>query len=229
MHIAILILVSLVVLGAAVGVCIFMMKSLTGGNGGSDELLQTELKARTEQLQKFEELFSKAIPIPALRAKAKEIQTAEESLKAERGRITITQAELETVETRLRELEEIQRELDASGLETKEELKILERKQEDLKQKNDTLKEQIAASSEQIESVMSEIEMNAQMREQIQTMKGELLETEQRIEQMLQQINQSNEQYFVLKKRYDALDIEYAQLYEKFTEAEALLASNKEG
>jgi hypothetical protein len=32
------------------------------------------------------------------------------------------------------------------------------------------------------------------------------------------EIQKGNDQYFILKKRYDALDIEYAQLYEKFAE-----------
>jgi len=37
---------------------------------------------------------------------------------------------------------------------------------------------------------------------------------------LLLQVEQGNEQYFQMKKRYDALDIEYAQLYEKFSESD---------
>jgi hypothetical protein len=36
------------------------------------------------------------------------------------------------------------------------------------------------------------------------------------------QIEAGNEQYFILKQVYDALDIEYAQLYEKFADAGAV-------
>ena len=74
--------------------------------------------------KKFEEIYGKMVPFPDLAEKVLETRSYEESLKAERGRITITQAELETVETRLRELDEIERELEASALETKEELNI---------------------------------------------------------------------------------------------------------
>jgi acyl carrier protein phosphodiesterase len=35
---------------------------------------------------------------------------------------------------------------------------------------------------------------------------------------MLNQIQDTNEQYFNLKRRYDALDVEYAQLYQQLTE-----------
>jgi hypothetical protein len=49
-------------------------------------------------------------------------------------------------------------------------------------------------------------------------MKAEIEKAEEQIETLLTQITAGNEQYFILKKRYDALDIEYAQLYEKFAE-----------
>jgi chromosome segregation ATPase len=56
------------------------------------------------------------------------------------------------------------------------------------------------------------------MQEQITRAKSELLKTEQQIQTLLEEIQAGNEQYFILKKRFDALDIEYAQLYEKFAE-----------
>jgi chromosome segregation ATPase len=150
-----------------------------------------------------------------------------ESLKAERGRNTITQAELETVEGRLRELEEIERELEASGIETKEELKILNKKERELSNKNDALKEEIAASMQKVGELMSQMQVSAEMQAQVDEMKVDLLQTQDKIAMLLQQIEQGNEQYFILKKRYDALDIEYAQLFEKFSEAEAALGSKK--
>jgi len=35
---------------------------------------------------------------------------------------------------------------------------------------------------------------------------------------MLNEMQQNNEQYFNRKRRYDALDVEYAQLYQQLTE-----------
>jgi chromosome segregation ATPase len=69
-----------------------------------------------------------------------------------------------------------------------------------------------------MEALMAEIEMTAQMQEQVNQMRSELLRSEEKIQTMLNQIQQSNEQYFNLKRRYDALDVEYAQLYQQFNE-----------
>jgi hypothetical protein len=38
---------------------------------------------------------------------------------------------------------------------------------------------------------------------------------------LMNEIQVSNEQYFNLKRRYDALDVEYAQLYQQLTEQRA--------
>jgi chromosome segregation ATPase len=174
-----------------------------------------------------EGLLAEMVPMDTITNVGREFNELVESLKAERGRNTITQAELETVETRLRELEEIERELEASGIETKEELKILSKKQKDLSQKNDALKSQIQASLAQVDQIMKEMESNAELIGQVDIMKTQLIMTQEKIDTLLLQIEQGNDQYFVLKNRYDALDIEYAQLFEKFSEAEAQMAPKK--
>ena len=69
-----------------------------------------------------------------------------------------------------------------------------------------------------MDALMAEIEMTAQMQEQVSVMKSELLRAEEQIETLLNEIQVSNEQYFNLKRRYDALDVEYAQLYQQLTE-----------
>jgi len=227
MQFIVLIIVGLVEVGLAVGALYFLVAKGSGSSGGAVDELTKELNQRKELVGRLDQLLSSMVDIPTVRLKAKELKLAEESLKAERGRITITQAELETIEARLRELEEIERELEASGIEAKEELNILRKKQADLAQKNAQLKSQIEASIKQIDAQCNEIEMSSQVKEQIQNMKTELMQTEQKIDQMVLQLELSNDQYFILKKRYDALDIEYAQLYEKFTEAEAMLGAKQ--
>src|SRR5690606_22926082 len=185
-------------------------------------LAELEKKAveKEEILRNVERIYSGMIDLGSVREKAKEFFALQESLKVERGRITITQAELETVENRLRELEEIERELEASGLETQEELRILEKRQGELKEKNDALKKQIDEALEQLETVLTNFELSSQSQMQIESMKAELIQTQQQIDTLLIKIETGNEQYFELKKRYDALDIEYAQLYEKFAEVD---------
>jgi len=148
----------------------------------------------------------------------KELATARESLKAERGRVIILQAELEGIEVRLRELDEINRELEASALETREELKILQKREGELKTKNEELRVQIADSTVKMEALMSEIEMSVQMQEQVKVMRADLLRCEEQVETLMNEIQKGNEQYFVSKRRYDALDVEYAQLYQQYIE-----------
>ncbi len=215
--------VLIVVIGLleAVGIGFYLFKTAKKLNAGSQvafELLSDEVAQKRTISESLSQLETQLVDSAQLKTAARSFLIARESLKAERGRVTITQAELETIEVRLRELDEISRELEASMTETKEELKILQRKEGELANKNEQLKTQIADSLSKMESIMSDIEMSSQMHEHIVRMKAEIVKAEEQIETLLGQITAGNEQYFILKKRYDALDIEYAQLYEKFAE-----------
>lgn len=205
--------------GCVVGALVFnRARHLNDGKLADYELLTDEVRQKEDLWNKVESIRVELAGEEEFSACAKKFLGARESLKAERGRVTITQAELESVEGRLRELEEISRELEASTMETKEELKILKRKELDLKEKNDGLRTQIAESTEKMDALMAEIEMTAQMQERVSVMKSELLRAEEQIQTLLNEILISNEQYFNLKRRYDALDVEYAQLYQQLTE-----------
>ena len=216
----IVLVVGLVSAVASAGVLFSLAGKSQGGAKKAVGKLDEHKNAQQELVTKIESLYSGMIDLGSMRKAVLEYRTLQEALKAERGRITITQAELETVETRLRELEEIERELEASGIETKEELNILKKKEAELRSKNDELKGKIAETTSNLEKLVEEVEMSAQAQEQILAMKTQLLETEQRVETLVTQIEDGNAQYFILKQRYDALDIEYAQLYEKFSEAD---------
>lgn len=181
------------------------------------EKMSQEVDSRTQLISRVQSCIQQMLPASKMEEGAAELKAVEDALRMERGRRTVTQAELETVENRLRELEEIERELEASSIETKEELNILKKKEKELSAKNDALKTQIAGSMEQMEKMLAEVEMNAQMAAQIQSMRSQIMQAEERIDTLLLQIEQGNDQYFILKQRYDALDIEYAQLYEKFS------------
>lgn len=228
MNIALILVLGLVEgIGAIAALFMIMKKRTVDSSGGALALIQERNQLVTSYRTRLEELYGQMVELPSVAEQAKTLKSAQEALKAERGRITITQAELETIETRLRELEEIERELEASGIETKEELNILNKKEKELAARNDSLKSQISASVEQLEQLLGQIEVSTQVMEQVQSMKGELMMTEQKITDLLVQIEEGNEQYFILKQRYDALDIEYAQLYEKFSEAEAMMGGDK--
>ncbi|MCB0354691.1 MAG: hypothetical protein KDD64_14240 [Bdellovibrionales bacterium] len=217
----IVLIAGLISAGAAAGMLVSVGNP--GKSGAQDVLkvLKKKQKEKSEVQERVQGFLDHMVDAGSVKKVIDDIRALEEALKAERGRITITQAELETVETRLRELEEIERELEASGIETKEELNILKKKEAELASQNSLLKEKIQKSLQELESVLQEIEMSAQAQEQVMAMKQELILTEQKIDLLMLQIEEGNEQYFILKKRYDALDIEYAQLYEKFAEADS--------
>lgn len=202
------------------GIYAYMSKVIKGSAGTELNGLQIELESRTALAAELEQVVPGLVDIDLVKKKALAFLNASESLKADKGRNTITAAELETVENRLRELEEIERELEASGLEAKEELKILKKKERDLLNRNDSLKQQIQVSLDQMAQIFKEIQMTAEMQEQVVNMKTELVTTQSKIDLLLLQIESANEQYFAYKQRYDALDIEYAQLYEKFSMSE---------
>jgi chromosome segregation ATPase len=178
-----------------------------------------EITRRQKLFEEIAEQYKIRLGWAVLRETATELGEAKEIIKQERGRVTITQAELETVENRLRELDEVEREIQASGIETKEELRILNKKEKDLRSKNDALKTRIQDAFEKLNSISSQIESNSQLLAQIEAIKNDLLRTEQKSDELLMQIEAGNEQYFILKQVYDALDIEYAQLYEKFADS----------
>jgi chromosome segregation ATPase len=137
-------------------------------------------------------------------------------IQAERGRAAIAKVELESVELRLRELDEIERELDASELESREELKILKSREEELRLRNEELKSKINESLSILEDLRSKVAMTEEQARILKNMEDELIYAQEQVDELLAQIAKGNDHYFQLKRRYDALDIEYAQLYEKF-------------
>ncbi len=221
MSLVILIVVGVLEVGAIIA---FMFYSIQAGRSQVTKGLKDLNRFKEERHdldQRLRGHYGTLVDLSLARGKMKEAKSYEEALKAERGRVTITQAELETVETRLRELEEIERELEASGIETNEELKVLQGRQAELSKKNTSLKSQLDATTQQMEMIITEIQLTAAQQESLNQIKTELVLTQQRIDLLMMQIEQGNEQYFILKHRFDALDIEYAQLYEKFSESEA--------
>lgn len=199
----------------------YVINSKTASARKAIKSITKEADEKSKIYQKICGLFGQMVDLKTIRERGAELLSIQDSMKAERGRITITQAELETIEGRLRELEEIERELEASGIETKEELNILQKKAKEMANKNTALKDQITNAVGQMDEAMGEIKLSAELQGQVDQAKLELIKTQEKIDLLLVQVEGSNEQYMNLKRRYDALDIEYAQLYEKFSEAEA--------
>jgi len=216
-------LVLVIGVGQAILLAGFVFLRARAASAGRERMYQAvldEVEQKRELWEEVKQLSQKMADPSELASSVKSFTVARESLKAERGRVTIAEAELDMIEVRLRELEELHRELEASRTETKEELRILERKEGELRLRNDQLRTQISEANVKIETIMREIELSAQMQEEVVTLQAELLRSEEQVETLLNEIQRGNEQYFILKRRYDALDVEYAQLYQQFNEGQ---------
>lgn len=204
-----------------VGVVFFILAKARRINDSNREIydnIEDEIRQKKELLQAVEQSRNELAPEEQFILAVKKYRVAKEFLKEEQGRYVIAQADLDALENRLRELDEAARELEASSTETKEELKIIEKKQNDLKSKNEDLRTQIKDSTKKIEELVVEIELSTQMRERVLRMKSELLTAEQQIDTTMLEIDKLNDQYFTMKKKYDALDVEFAQLFQQFSE-----------
>lgn len=139
----------------------------------------------------------------------------EGDLKAESSRFAIAQAELESVKTRLDELEEMARELEASSLEMTRELDTLRNQERDLGEQTSKLRVELDSSLEELDRLLEQLSHNQAAVTTLNKTKTEFLESQEKVMWYQERISEININYVQLKKAYDALDIEYAQLYEK--------------
>ena len=187
-------------------------KLLLDKNGS---VLEKEKKTKAEILQNLSQSVLGLSTVESIDNVRAELAALEESIRSEKGRLSITQAELEAVETRLRELEEIERELENSSLETSQELEMLRSQQREIEVRNQSLRQELEGSLFQLNLLLDQLAGSAESVTKLNVAKAELTNGEQRVKQIEEQIANVNLQYAALKRAYDALDIEYAQLYEK--------------
>jgi len=143
------------------------------------------------------------------------LSKTKEGLDAEKGKATILQAESEAVDIRLRELEEIERELDSSGIEAAREMEMLRAQDKDIDFRNSTLFGMFETSTIVMDKAGAVSQGDPEVMAVITKVKADIEASEQRLRQFQEELPNLNEKYMSLKRAYDALDIEYAQLYEK--------------
>ena len=184
-------------------------------------ILKEEIETRRGILEKIGQHSLGLTSADTIEALNSDLVRSEDELRSEQGRITITQAELDAIESRLRELEEIERELEASSIEASREVEMLRSQERDVRARNDALRAQLESSMLQIDNLLNQLQSSHAAQEQLTRLKGELIETQEKTEWYTEEICKLNEKYLALKKAYDAIDIEYAQLYEKHNALEA--------
>lgn len=139
----------------------------------------------------------------------------ENQIAIEKGKCSISEAELDALDVRLREIEELRRELEVSNMDAIKEVEMLRAQERDMSNQNQAIKDQLQSSLEQIDILLDVLHASAEAVDQLNKTKNEMIEVEKNITYYESAIANINQQYVALKRAYDALDIEYAQLYEK--------------
>ncbi len=180
--------------------------------------LKENLSQNMFMIQRIKTVMDQIVPFKSLKKEVKALLKAKDLLNLEKGRYSITAAELEAIDKRLRELEEIERELEASNLETKKELDLLDGKYRELKGKNESLVLHIQENSVEYAKTISDLELNEGLVKETNRVKEKFDEIQSQTKSLTEQLENGKNQYVILKRRFDALDIEYAQLYEKYAQ-----------
>jgi len=215
-----LIIIALIELAVVItGLWLIFNKKISAASE-SLEIIKDEIAERRRLKSEIEDRVQKMVGLEVLAFAISQFRKVETQFDTEKTRVFLAKTEVDHAETRLRELSELERELQSSQADLEEELTALKDKESQLKDKNIRLKSEISDSMKHVEELIWEIELSAQVVEQVKNVKTHLLATEDKIEKLLIQIEEANRQYGNLKLRYDALDIEYAQLYEKVSSLE---------
>lgn len=192
------------------------------GQRGSSS--QTEVEAAASSLRdltaRFEAIQQSIVKAEMALPLTREIRSLENEINKKSVEVSVASSELEAIGGRLQELEEIRREVEASAEEIKQELQSLHERESELLFRRQELESQLEASRERMFSISSELAMSEEMQAQIERMQSELSGTQEQCDKLLVQIQRGNQQCMVMKQRYNALDIEYALLYERFSKLE---------
>lgn len=178
-------------------------------------ILQDELEEKKRILENLAKISVGLITAEDCQSAKTNLTKVKEGLDAERGKATILQAESEAVDVRLRELEEIERELDSSGVEAAREMEMLRAQDRDIDFRNTTLFAMFEQGVIVFDKAGAASRGDPEVADIIAKVKSDIEAAEQRLKQFQEELPNLNEKYMALKKAYDALDIEYAQLYEK--------------
>lgn len=206
---------------AAFGFLTFLLLREGDSSSDSQRELDNSFRSLQDFLTRIDALKSGLVPVVEVSPLLRELSTLDQDLKNKNVKFSLALSELEAVEFRLQELEEIRREIEASATEIKDELRALQEREEELRSRRQELEVMLRASAEKMSTIATELAMSSEMQIQIERMQGELVLTQEQCGRLLGQIEKGNEQCMAMKQRYNALDIEYALLYEKFARLES--------
>ncbi len=143
------------------------------------------------------------------------LQLLKDNLSTEEGQLSIAKAELEAFSRRTTELDAMADELKNSSTDSGAELEMLQSQERSIAERNEVLRSELEKVYVEIDSLVQALTASEQTVDLLTRARTDLGEAQTRLTTAQDGIAALNKSYVGLKKSYDALDIEYAQLYEK--------------
>jgi chromosome segregation ATPase len=213
-----IIIVILIYLLTALGVYLKIRGDRKKVISGQEDNLTTaldELEKKQSYLKELLEISLSLVRPEDLEELDKMLSDIQANIEAMKGKATITQTEVDAIEIRLRELGELKRELDVSNMDAIREIEMLKSQERDLQTQNEILLENLVSADNQIDILFNMFPDNEEIKNTFTQTKNSIQEIQSKLGFYQNEIATINLEYVALKKAYDALDIEYAQLYEK--------------
>lgn len=179
------------------------------------QVVYTEATQKKEILGQLADIAAGMVSPEIVHEAEKQRDEVVERLTEVKSEIAAVEAKQLIVESRLREIEELEREMENNSIEAQRELELLRDQEKTMREETERLRQRVNNSVEMLEQLLVELSSSQSAVEKLTSAKTELLNTESKIDYYSEGISQLNSQYIELKKGYDALDIEYAQLYER--------------
>ncbi|MBP9837106.1 MAG: hypothetical protein KBC84_00180 [Proteobacteria bacterium] len=144
-----------------------------------------------------------------------QISELEQEVASKKGQIALTEAELESLNTRIKELEEAKMEAEWNHGTAQQEITQLEEDQKSIQTEIESLKKQLQEAIDKLDTLFELLVGVSGSEEALNKAKAELQNAENQLSEYTIEFAKLSKKYIVLKQDYDALDVEYAELYEQ--------------
>lgn len=183
--------------------------------GVERKALEVEHQHKTQVLQRLAGISLGKVRQEHFDSLEEKKQVALEAKRLIEGEMEIFKTEMGSLDGRSLELERIAKELERSHEESKQLVDKMRAEEAEIAERNMLLKEQLDDSLSKIDRLLIELKNSRVAVERLSRAKASLLDVQERIDWLETEILMVNSQQAALKNSYDALDIEYAQLYER--------------
>lgn len=211
----IIVILNLAALGFSVHLLLKKEKAFVSGAKNLFKDIEIDISDKKEVLNEVYQLARKTISTADLDKLKSDVKKIESAVGKSREAFEKVEGEHAKKEAELKELRELEAELETSESQAKEHLLVLEEENKRMQVENEELLDRLQETLSTLDKLMVELEEIKGAAEQLNEAKTQMLESQGKIEFYETDIQQISQNTIDLKSAYDALDIEYAQLYEK--------------